>query len=471
MKKIAYYITSVLCLCLYLGCSDFLEESSQDLMIPKTVKDYKEFLYGEGIDNNTVIHDYLDIMTDDTEEWMSRGFLANDWRLPVWGYYTWQEDPEIGINNEMTADNAWDTYYHRILVTNVILNDVENIEGDKNEKYDLMAECYFIRAYSYFMLANLYGKPYIDAENAAKDPCVPINNEVSISDKMFGRATVADVYKHIESDLTQAVRYFRESNLEKSIFRPNLPTAYLLLSRVSLFQKKYQETINYADSVMKTTRAVLCDLNTYTKSDYFFSSLNPELLYSYGWSSISAFQESASYLGVLIPSKELMALYSEDDLRLTYYYAGSKKTKPLKWDKYSNVYAHAFRISEVFLNRAEAYAELENVQSAISEINALREKRFSKESPIQAASKEEIIQKVREERRMELCFEGFRWFDLRRWDRPRIEHTYSSADDVNAYDIYVLEENSPSYTLPIPKKERDLNTVIERFERQKSITK
>ena len=37
------------------ACSDFLEENSQDLMIPKTVQSYKEFLYGEGLNNKIVL--------------------------------------------------------------------------------------------------------------------------------------------------------------------------------------------------------------------------------------------------------------------------------------------------------------------------------------------------------------------------------------------------------------------------------
>ena len=62
MKKLIYIIVVVL----FSSCGDFLEESSQDLIIPKTVKDYSEFLFGEGyIRNNTSIHTYLDIMTDD----------------------------------------------------------------------------------------------------------------------------------------------------------------------------------------------------------------------------------------------------------------------------------------------------------------------------------------------------------------------------------------------------------------------
>ena len=53
MKKLIYIIVVVL----FSSCGDFLEESSQDLIIPKTVKDYSEFLFGEGyIRNNTSIH-------------------------------------------------------------------------------------------------------------------------------------------------------------------------------------------------------------------------------------------------------------------------------------------------------------------------------------------------------------------------------------------------------------------------------
>ena len=56
-------------LILFSSCSDFLEEKSQDLIIPKSVKDYREFLFGEAyIRDETQIHTYLDIMTDDVKE-------------------------------------------------------------------------------------------------------------------------------------------------------------------------------------------------------------------------------------------------------------------------------------------------------------------------------------------------------------------------------------------------------------------
>ena len=46
MKKNIYYIYILIGLALS-SCSNFLEESSQDLMIPKSVTDYKELFFGE----------------------------------------------------------------------------------------------------------------------------------------------------------------------------------------------------------------------------------------------------------------------------------------------------------------------------------------------------------------------------------------------------------------------------------------
>lgn len=76
-------------LILFSSCSDFLEEKSQDLIIPKSVKDYREFLFGEAyIRDETQIHTYLDIMTDDVKENIKGSFLGGDTRASGYGYYT-----------------------------------------------------------------------------------------------------------------------------------------------------------------------------------------------------------------------------------------------------------------------------------------------------------------------------------------------------------------------------------------------
>lgn len=75
-------------------------------------------------------------------------------------------------------------------------------------------------------------------------------------------------------------------------------------------------------------------------------------------------------------------------------------------------------------------------------------------------SGEELIRQIRNERRKELCFEGHRWFDLRRYavceEYPysrQIIHVFNAIGDNTAYlytELYKLEEYDAAYTFAIP---------------------
>ena len=151
MKKYNLYI--ILFICTLSSCSDFLEESSQDLMIPRSVKDYKELFFGEVMKTNEkdIPHPYL---TDDVKDQCYYGtrpqVISNDFREYVWAYYTWQGNLEVGISNELTPDVAWTVYYHKILMTNIILDQLYTMNGTDMERQDLAGEAYFMRAFSYY---------------------------------------------------------------------------------------------------------------------------------------------------------------------------------------------------------------------------------------------------------------------------------------------------------------------------------
>ena len=65
---------------------------------------------------------------------------------------------------------------------------------------------------------------------------------------------------------------------------------------------------------------------------------------------------------------------------------------------------------------------------------------------------------IREERRRELCFEGQRWFDLRRYGMPRFERRWVELG-VNL-GKYVMEEGDAAYTLPIPVNVIERNSAL-----------
>ena len=341
MKKYNLYI--ILFICTLSSCSDFLEESSQDLMIPRSVKDYKELFFGEVMKTNEkdIPHPYLEYMTDDVKDQCYYGtrpqVISNDFREYVWAYYTWQGNPEVGISNELTPDVAWTVYYHKILMTNIILDQLYTMNGTDMERQDLAGEAYFMRAFSYFMLANLYGKPYHPA-TANEDLCVPLNKEIGLSDKMMKRTTNAAVYAQMEEDINKAIQCFKAIGGEKTIFRPNLPSAYLLASRIALFQEKYDVTILYCDSVFKVATQPLYKLQE-KKDHYFFSLANKEILLSYGLTSLEThMKEDFRYTGNLVVSDDLLALYSEDDLRLTNYFKNTIGNQTRPTNKQYSVY-------------------------------------------------------------------------------------------------------------------------------------
>ena len=73
-----------------------------------------------------------------------------------------------------------------------------------------------------------------------------------------------------------------------------------------------------------------------------------------------------------------------------------------------------------------------------------------------AASKEQMRELIRNERRLELCFEGFRFWDLRRWKANLNESVYGINWSGNSYQKITVEERSYEdymYCCPIPNSE------------------
>ena len=69
------------------------------------------------------------------------------------------------------------------------------------------------------------------------------------------------------------------------------------------------------------------------------------------------------------------------------------------------------------MNLAEGAALSNDPVTARAAINTLREHRFTPETytPMPELTGQDLVDYIRQERRLELCYEGFRWFDLRRY--------------------------------------------------------
>lgn len=78
-----------------------------------------------------------------------------------------------------------------------------------------------------------------------------------------------------------------------------------------------------------------------------------------------------------------------------------------------------FRLAEIYLNLAEAKCELNDLDGALGALNEIRERAGQpKLENVPGFTKTQgfIMKRIRNERRVELCFEGHRFYDQRRWE-------------------------------------------------------
>ena len=122
-----------------------------------------------------------------------------------------------------------------------------------------------------------------------------------------------------------------------------------------------------------------------------------------------------------------------------------------------------FRYGEILLNYAEAKFELGDEPTARTYINMIRSRNGVNMPPITAEG-EELRDKIRHERRIELAFEGHRFFDVRRWkileevsEKNLLGmHIVKNEDGSKTYDTFIvnaIEFHEEHYRLPIPEVE------------------
>jgi len=130
-----------------------------------------------------------------------------------------------------------------------------------------------------------------------------------------------------------------------------------------------------------------------------------------------------------------------------------------------------FRLAELYLNLAEAQCELNNLDGAIAALDVIRVRAgqpLISAVPGFTRSKDFLMKRIRNERRVELCFEGHRFFDQRRWkilgstNGPisGMKITSTSGKDTGpfSYERIAIEtvrngESDKYLVLPIPEEE------------------
>ena len=463
MKNKIFILGAILGSFMLGSCSDFLKEESESEVIPKTASDFSELLLGTGYpDESTPSFSFLSLMDDDcahfltyTSQWDPEGTVETANAITQFPIYSWQPtladydgyDSEI---NTTASSTTYAQFYSKILGCNAVLDYIDEAIGTQEDRDRVKAEALAVRALLYFQLVNIYGEPY----NHNKDALgVPVRLISDLTEKNIERSTVRYVYEEvILKDLLEAARLLDPLPIMRKNFRINQPAIHILLSRVYLYMENYKECIAEVEKAEKQGIELLNMVNNLdailTDNGYATISYNnPEIEWIFGPTAVASHWE---YLPGTAPAFRILWDQENDQRFLAYALktADEANIVYLKKPTGSSELGQSIRSAEAFLNRMEAYALSGEEGLALAELNAFRKTRIIGYTDV-TLSGQSLLDEIRLERRKELCFEGHRWFDLRRQGMPEIKHTYKAEKGGAVYE-YVLQQGDPMYTIPFP---------------------
>lgn len=375
----------------------------------------------------------------------------------------------ITTGNLMVRDD-WIRGYEVINIVNTVLS-VLGVVDDPAEKARLEGEAKAIRGMIYFEFARLWGLPY-EAGQTNTQLAVPlILTPTLAADDVTepARNTVEEVYTQVISDLGDAetlLTPFEDNDGYLSTY-----AASAMLSRVYLQQGRYEDAALAADRVissgfymLESTPLGAFNNKAFVAEDVFAIRQNETS--NYGESNAGLTTHYASLAGQgrgdvdITPA--FLELYDSMDLRgglmmetvsgvtqidnvTDMYYIGISDlgSGGIATAKYGDSRRNfpVIRLAEMYLTRAEGNFEAGTAHGAapLADINTVRAR-------AQAPALTVVTQDdIRLERYLELCWEGFRLHDMKRWKM-----------DIDG-DPY----NAGNLILPIPEREIEANTKLD----------
>ena len=478
------------------SCNDFLDQYSQDRVVAKTVQDLNELLVGDVYLKSYVVnkgvsagtYGFVNILDDDinTTGTSQQGNVGNTaWThtvAPMYGFFTWQQDVRYnyGRTNKLNDDATLKTLYTRINNVNNIVDLIDDMphatEEDAALYHRVKGEALFARSQFYFTLANLYGRPY-RLDSAAVDLCVPLKLTSYVEhnkdqETQFSRATNAEVYAQVAKDLETAASELAISPQPDRfrLHRASAEAANLLLSRVYLYMQRWSDAEKAARRVVESPRAKLATIASLQSGQPFLTRNNAEILFTQGANNLAASDRNTSLTGApadYCVAQELYDLFSEFDARRNAFFSKNSLSDSLgltnKYERTTeaNHISDGFtlRTAEAYLNLAEALAMQGKDAEANTVLHKLQSQRIDED--LMNFTGEELVNEIRNERRRELCFEGHRWFDLRRYSvmekyplHKTIVHAFNAYTEQNSFlttHLFVLPSGDAAYTFSLPE--------------------
>ncbi|HEU5290614.1 MAG TPA: RagB/SusD family nutrient uptake outer membrane protein [Cyclobacteriaceae bacterium] len=480
MKKIYSCLLLALFMMWSTSCSDYLEFEETDLIAGdialQTVANVETALMG-GYAN---VDNFMGILLNSVfaDEVKTAGEFYNASTTHEWKY----GPADVGLRDSYTAI---DPQYRVVDRANRVLSRVDIADstrvGDNVLRKRLKAEALFLRAFAHFELFRFYGAKYDPATLA-----MPYMDFVNVKQEPQARIPAAEYFAKMNQDISDA-----KANLPNNltdINRANVATANGLQARIALYSEQWADAEAYATNYINTPGLALATIasfpgiwNDANTNEQSYRMVRTSAQTRLG-TLFRASSGSASAPGTITwtVSNKLYDSYATADVRRGAYFITDPTLVSLnrpnadrpgliinKYNPYPTggfgqtsenlVNGKMMRTAEMYLIRAEARAEQDNLAGAESDLNTLRTNRITGYTPITLSTKQQAIDEILLERSKELAFEGHRFWDLKRKGLP----VARIAADAPSADGTTLPANDFRFALPIPDPEMKANKLIQ----------
>jgi hypothetical protein len=410
---------------------------------------------------------------------------------------------------------SWFMYYNIIGSVNQIINAADNLQMSADLS-NVLGQAYTYRAWAHFQLVQFFAKAYMIG-NPSTDLGVPIMTATAPPYEGKVRNTVQEVYDQITDDLTTALGHFVDASPRADLSHLNVDVANGVAARVYLTIGQWDKAAQHANAArqgytLMNESQYKSGFNNWDNPEWIWGSKmiqdQTSYFYSYFYYIGNSFNGSQNRSNPKFMSYSLYAQISPTDYRRDLILADAPSTFEA-WNVGQNAgryadrdewvaavaayrvivnnsgshnmvpYMHIklrqsngptidpmdvihMRASEMYLIEAEALARQGGANEALAQ--AVLFDLVSERDDAYVLSTntgQALIDEILLQRRIELFFEGFRWFDMLRNDEE-LDMTGTGADP-NLYidGMYQARPSvNPKWVFLIPQREIDANPNI-----------
>ncbi len=319
-----------------------------------------------------------------------------------------------------TADREYLDFYNCILRINTIFDNIESIEGlSAEDKTRIMGEGHFLRAWCHWELVKLWAQPYGYTQDNSH-PGVPIRLKADKNIEL--RSSVGDVYTQVLNDINTAMGMLPNENGNYA----NVFAAKALKAKVLFLMNKHNEVLEITNELMGLSNYGFSDsLNRFVQGapeEIFFQLISTSNNDNRAGAFINNYRSDNNPNPALKPSASFMKIAMNPEDRRSAFYEIKNEGKSNQFFVCHKFDKDVFNVpllhyTDIALMHAESITETGgDLNAAISAVDAIRKRAYDTAfvATNPAISANDLRTLIRNERQLELAFEGDWTQQLRR---------------------------------------------------------